>query len=55
MKAISAMIVVLFVTGCSGMGMSGRSGMGNMHQSGASQYPNSINSGFDPNNPYHGG
>ena len=53
MKAILTTIVVFFLTGCSGMGMSGGSGMGNMDSSRAGAYP-SVN-GFDPDNPYHGG
>jgi hypothetical protein len=51
MKAMSMMIVVLFLTGCGNMGMSGRSDMGRSDYSVHSE----LRDGFDPNNPYHGG
>lgn len=52
MKAISTVLVILLLSGCSGMGMSGRGGMGSAGYSGSSDI---TPKGFDPNNPYHGG
>jgi hypothetical protein len=54
MKAILTTIAVLFLTGCGNMEMSGRSDTGDMGSSGYLERTG-ITSGFDPNNPYHGG
>lgn len=53
MKVISAMSVVLFLTACGNMGMSGRSDMGGSDSS--YTVTSESKNGFDPNNPYHGG
>jgi hypothetical protein len=52
MKAISAVFVILLLSSCGGMGMSGSGGMGSSDYSGRSDM---TPKGFDPNNPYHGG
>lgn len=54
MKAISTVLVLLFLSGCAGTGMSGYGSRGDMGMSGPTGSAD-FNKGFDPNNPYHGG
>jgi len=55
MKAISTVFVLVFLSGCGGMSMSGQSGSGGMGSSDYSGRSDITPKGFDPNNPYHGG
>jgi hypothetical protein len=60
MKKIAAVLLVMLMAGCSGMGMnsSGRSSMGNTRSSDSGYGIDNRNSVIDPNgqlNIYHGG